>query len=275
MPTTAQFEEKEYELPLFSELAARSPIWSPGQVAESVIGIEHQQKILARLARKLGNRALVSYACPAFHETATLHNHTGARALVANSTKEFRAPDGTLLETRLIEHVADTGSDDVDFWTGAFVWRADGGDAVLTPEGATHVNGTSYDVPAQAMCRSCHAGKPGYALGLSHVQLSGPGRGMRLADFTAAGLLTDPPASEFVTPGDPVTAGALGYLHANCGHCHNPLGAASYVGMTLRLSAADLAPEATGTWLTTVAVPTYWSLPSTNNCWVRRKDGKC
>src|SRR5258708_36970388 len=79
---------------------------------------------------------------------------------------------------------------------------------------------------------------------------------MRLADFTAPGLLTDPPASEFVTPGDPVTAGALGYLHANCGHCHNPLGAASYVGMTLRLSVADLPPEATGTWLTTVAVPT-------------------
>ena len=26
---------------------------------------------------------------------------------------------------------------------------------------------------------------------------------------------------------------------------------------------------------TTVTVPTYWSLPSTNNCWVRRKDGKC
>jgi type IV pilus assembly protein PilE len=25
----------------------------------------------------------------------------------------------------------------------------------------------------------------------------------------------------------------------------------------------------------TVAVPSYWSLPSTNNCWVRRKDGTC
>lgn len=169
--------------------------------------------------------------------------------------KEFRAPDGTLLETRLIEHVADTGSDDVDFWTGAFVWRADESDAVLTPEGAIDVNGTSYDAPAQATCRSCHAGEPGYALGLSHVQLSGPGHGMRLEDLAAAGLLTDPPASEFVTPGDPVTAGALGYLHANCGHCHNPLGAASFVGMTLRLS-AEVAPETTAMWLTTVAMPT-------------------
>jgi type IV pilus assembly protein PilE len=25
----------------------------------------------------------------------------------------------------------------------------------------------------------------------------------------------------------------------------------------------------------TVAVPTHWNLPSTNNCWARRKDGTC
>jgi hypothetical protein len=170
--------------------------------------------------------------------------------------KEFRAPDGTLLETRLIERIASTGDDDDDYWTGAFVWRADESDAVFAEDGAENVNGTQHDVPDAVKCRTCHGGEPGFALGVSLVQLSGAGTGTRVADLVAAGRLSVAPSAEFVTPGDAVTAAALGYLHANCGHCHSPTGAARPdVDMTLRLSAFDTTPEATATWAATVGMP--------------------
>jgi hypothetical protein len=40
-------------------------------------------------------------------------------------------------------------------------------------------------------------------------------------DLVASGLLSDPPAGGFTVPGDEVERAALGYLHADCGHCHN------------------------------------------------------
>jgi hypothetical protein len=44
-------------------------------------------------------------------------------------------------------------------------------------------------------------------------------------------------------PGDAVTKAALGYLHGNCGHCHNGL---SHVetGILLRMKVAELSPGA-------------------------------
>jgi hypothetical protein len=162
--------------------------------------------------------------------------------------KEFRAPDGTLLETRLVEHVADTGDADTDYWMGAFAWRADGSDAVFVPDGVQDVNGTDHDVPDEVKCRTCHDGEAGHALGFSAVQLSDDAPGTRLGDLVAAGLLSDPPApgTQFLVPGDATTKAALGYIHANCGHCHNPAGAARPdVDMTLRLGTADTQPTST------------------------------
>ena len=38
----AEFEEKEYEAPLYNQLeAGNQNVWSPGQVFESRIGIDH------------------------------------------------------------------------------------------------------------------------------------------------------------------------------------------------------------------------------------------
>ncbi len=174
--------------------------------------------------------------------------------------KEFRAPDGTLLETRLIEHVASTGNDALDYWMGAFAWRADASDAVFVPDGASNVNGTQHDVPTASNCRTCHQGEPGHALGLSALQLFGPGPGVRLADLTQRGLLSNAPPADaaYVVPGDATTAAALGYIHANCGHCHNPRGAARPdVDMTLRLDLVAATPEATTIYRNTVSVPLF------------------
>jgi hypothetical protein len=149
--------------------------------------------------------------------------------------KQFAAPDGRKLETRLIEHVADTGDDDVDFRTISFVWLDDESDAIAAPLGAEDVRGTDHDVPSATQCRTCHTGEPGFALGVSALQLG-----------------------EYEVPGDAATQAALGYLHANCGHCHNPNGSARPdVDMTLQLDLAATTPETTTIWRDTVGVALF------------------
>jgi hypothetical protein len=47
---------------------------------------EHQQTILEKVSAKLSNRALVAYACAAFHEARSLFHHIEHNELVQNST---------------------------------------------------------------------------------------------------------------------------------------------------------------------------------------------
>lgn len=171
--------------------------------------------------------------------------------------KQFADPAGPLLETRLIERVAATGDDDQDYWTGAFVWRDDESDAVFAADGAQDVRGTDHDVPTSTQCRTCHTGEPGFMLGVSALQLSGAGTGTRLDDLASDGVLSAPVA-DYTVPGDATTQAALGYLHANCGHCHNPSGAAwPDVPMTLQLDLTAATPETTTIWQSTVGVPLF------------------
>ncbi len=136
--------------------------------------------------------------------------------------KEFaRGPN--LLETRLVERY---GSGPDDYFMGAFVWLPDGSDAVFSIDGAVDVNGSTHDVPAQKLCAACHNGDTGRVLGFSAVQLSQTSTGPTVRSLATDGTLSHPPSvdSTFSPVGDELTASALGYLHANCGHCHNPRG---------------------------------------------------
>jgi hypothetical protein len=165
--------------------------------------------------------------------------------------KQFAAPDGRKLETRLIERIAAAGVDDADYRAGAFVWLDDESDAILAEDGAIDVRGTGHDVPSATLCRTCHTGEPGFVLGVSTVQLSGGGLAA-LADVLSA----RPP--DYDVPGDAVTVAALGYLHANCGHCHNPGGSARPdVDMTLQLDLTATAAAETTIWRATVGVPLF------------------
>jgi PAS domain S-box-containing protein len=138
--------------------------------------------------------------------------------------KEFSL-GGVLLETRLVERYGDGPE---DYWMGAFVWTPDASDAVLAPDGQSNINGTMHDAPKQKDCGLCHRGDVGRVLGFSAIQLSRDTTPPAMPDLVAMGWLSDPPADPhgFPAPGDDETAAALGYLHANCGHCHNENGAA-------------------------------------------------
>ena len=166
--------------------------------------------------------------------------------------KEFSL-GGTLLETRLIEHY---GPGSEDYFMAAFIWAADRSDAAIAIDGANDVNGTAHDVPMASRCGDCHRGEPGRYLGLSAIQLSHAKPGVTLSSLRSANLLTQPPAADVPVPGDAVTSAALGLLHANCGHCHNPAGAAWHdTKMVLRLAVSERVPAQSELWTTLVGVP--------------------
>ncbi len=160
--------------------------------------------------------------------------------------KEFSAA-GRRIETRLIVR---TGDGPRDYWMGAFVWDDDESDARFVPGGQTDARGSRHDVPPARQCGACHNGEPGRILGFSAVQQ--PDVAPELLDRLDQ---IDRIARPAAAPGDPVAA-ALGYLHANCGHCHNPNGSARPdTDMDLRLTIADRRAEDTGTYRTAVGRP--------------------
>lgn len=123
--------------------------------------------------------------------------------------KEF-VRDGVRVETRYLEKV---GPGDADWAAVAYVW--DDADATALPEGEPDARATAHDVPAADDCAACHAGRASFLLGVSAVQLDDTDAlGALLADgriAPAPGAVSQPEAD----------AAALGYLHANCAHCHN------------------------------------------------------
>jgi hypothetical protein len=179
--------------------------------------------------------------------------------------KEFDALDGSgnsvRVETRFIEHVANTGAEN-DWYYVPFQWNATEDDTTAVPNGASNANGTMHDIPSRVDCKTCHDDlQPTRILGFGAIQLDAAGSGsdVALADLIAAGTLTAPPAGSgspyFPMQATGVTADALGYLHANCGHCHNPTSMVygTQTKMSFRLEVATLGDTAmTPTYLSAV-----------------------
>jgi hypothetical protein len=176
--------------------------------------------------------------------------------------KEFRL--GHAVETRFVERLAD-GS-----WRfAAYVWNAEGTDAELAPLRGTTVAvasapGGRYQVPGRYDCLACHEGGAVPVLGFSALQLSSdrdplaphadpaPAQLTDLATLAARGLIRNLPRQLLQTPpriaaDSPTTRAALGYLHGNCGHCHNDVGALASLDLALQQRAAAPAASAART----------------------------
>lgn len=158
---------------------------------------------------------------------------------------------GKLIETRLI---ARYGAGAKDFIFAAYAWREDGSDADFAEYGVVNARGTEHNIPAAQTCKSCHGYLPERVLGFSALQLQHDGAGVTLQALAGEGWLSTA-VPELKVPGDAVAASALGYLHANCGNCHNPDGIAFNTPFILRLSANDASVTDTGVWKTAVGVP--------------------
>ncbi|MBI4818674.1 MAG: hypothetical protein HY791_20565 [Deltaproteobacteria bacterium] len=162
--------------------------------------------------------------------------------------KEF-VRDGKRIETRVISRF---GPGDDDFWFATYLWVDDESEAISITLGMPNARGTQHDVPAVAFCANCHSRSPEQILGFSAVQLDHDASDVTLFELAADGHLSQPPSRHHVTPGSTEVAAGLGYLHANCGNCHNETERAVVFlrPMNLRLSFYDGAVEDTGVYRT-------------------------
>jgi len=161
--------------------------------------------------------------------------------------KEFSFA-GQRVETRYMERRPD------GWLYAAYAWSADGREAQLVSErgrrGAYPLGAArSHTIPGVSDCKVCHQGGRTEVLGFSAVQLfpqRDPGAlhadplpsGVNLESLVEKGLLAGLPASRLAAPpwiaASATERAALGYLHGNCGHCHNEQGPLRNVGLFLR-----------------------------------------
>ncbi len=181
-------------------------------------------------------------------------------AIDASHPDAWEFPPGTRLwkefgyerpvETRFIERLPDGA------WRYAtYAWNADGSEATLVPEdGLRRVPAKGapegrYAIPSRLDCVACHEGPAVPVLGFTALQLS-PDRDplaphadprrpehLDLPGLVERGWLANLPRHLLDTPpriaaANALERAALGYLHGNCGHCHND-GALAGVEFTL------------------------------------------
>lgn len=182
------------------------------------------------------------------------------------------------IETRLIERLPD-GS-----WRyAAYVWNEDGTDAVLAPDSgykrypALAAPGGFYTIPSRDDCRACHEGGPVPVLGITALQLSplrdrlAPNAERKtffdvdLPDLVARGLVKNLPDElrrrpPQIVASSPTERAALGYLHANCGHCHNASGSLADLDFVLAQRARPGADDMQNLYRSLIDVPSDFHL---------------
>ncbi|MHA6204986.1 SO2930 family diheme c-type cytochrome [Dyella soli] len=164
-----------------------------------------------------------------------------------------------LIETRILVH-RESG------WAAIpYVWKDDQRDAELARTGAviplTLVDASdaredfNYVVPDESQCSSCHAQdwvtRKIHPIGPKARHLNrdyhyAGGDEDQLAHLMRVGYLTGAPAAgqaprnaNWMDTRASLDARARAYLDINCGHCHNPKGAANTTALTLDVSVAE------------------------------------
>ncbi|MDB4961775.1 MAG: hypothetical protein JWP01_1774 [Myxococcales bacterium] len=166
--------------------------------------------------------------------------------------KEFTR--GTVrVETRFMTKLSSDDAAPGAWFYASYEWNAaQNATTLASPQmGVPDANGTQHDIPSRSNCRRCHEGVPGRVLGFQAISLdfAAPAGQLDLADAIAANLLSAPPSPTngpyFPFPAAATVADrtAFGYLHANCGGCHNPQApvySALTSNMSLRLDVTKL-----------------------------------
>jgi hypothetical protein len=167
--------------------------------------------------------------------------------------KEFSV-SGKRVETRLLHRF---GPELGDFVFVAYQWDDTESDATSVPNGVEDANGTTHDIPAVWECLTCHTRLPERVLGFSAIQLSHTGAGWTMSSLSAAQKLSVPQPAGYRIPGNGTERAALGYLHGNCGHCHNATvwGETFQTPYDLRVGVGDTEVEDVGAYRTAVGVP--------------------
>lgn len=193
--------------------------------------------------------------------------------------KEF-AFGGRKVETRMLWKSGEGPSG----WVFAtYVWNDAQTEAVLAPEdGVPNIvevaPGKRHSIPGVTDCRACHDGTRTEVLGFTALQLSTDrdpyvphaepsAEGMvtlkTLVDNRALSparpdLVANPPR---IPAENPTTRTVLGYLSANCGHCHNADSSVANGGLRLRQLSGTSAPLSDAAVAGALRRPTAWQIP--------------
>ena len=150
--------------------------------------------------------------------------------------KEFSLENKRIETRRLVK--TGSGEGPGSWSTSVFLWLEDGTDAEEWTTGmnppadmrfAINNLTQTYSAASPNSCNSCHAGARDYALGFTYLQLSvanGSTDAFAMNSLAQANLLTTAPAQMDRIAGMNNEQRVFGYLHGNCAHCHNPMGAA-------------------------------------------------
>jgi len=201
--------------------------------------------------------------------------------------KEFSF-GGRQVETRYMERRAD-GS-----WIYAtYRWAEDGSEALLAPAAGVRAvvaigPGVAHDLPSAGDCEACHAASRTPVLGFSALQLSPdrdplaphaeaqPDGALDLPGAVRSGMVRKLPRALLETPprvhaSTPVARAALGYLHGNCGSCHDLRGELASVGLDL---VQRFGPGAGGgPALTAIGAPSRYRAPGARDPMLRVAPG--
>lgn len=164
---------------------------------------------------------------------------------------------------------------------GSYAWNDDGTEAVLAPEEGliTPIEiapGRRHVIPSRADCAACHGSQDRRRpLGFNALQLSpdrDPGaihgeplqEGMLTLDvLRKEGLLQEEAARAAAAPRirtqNPSTRAVLGYLAANCSHCHDGSGEIAALAPVIRYP--DLLRDGDAVARSLLDAPTSWQLP--------------
>lgn len=165
--------------------------------------------------------------------------------------------DGVRIETRFM---ARYGRGVSDWLMASYQWALPGNTdpALAIPasdSGVSDVNGTDADIPSAENCRFCHERLDERVLGFGAIQLSHDLEGVTFTSLVDWGVLNRAPVrTGYDPPGDATARAALGYLHSNCGGCHNDTGVRT--SLFLRLLVNQRTVESTWAFTTAVDVGT-------------------
>ena len=190
--------------------------------------------------------------------------------------KEFSFA-GRKVETRMLRRAS------AERWSYAsYVWNDAQTEAMLAPEEgvpavAEVAPGKRHDIPGREDCRACHENGSTPALGFTALQLSDDrdpvaphAETLHEGMLTLRTLITErllEPGGHMKTAhapriaGDARTRAALGYLTANCGHCHNEQSPVATVRFPLRASGLGSLARTNDLVARLLARVTDWDLP--------------
>lgn len=184
------------------------------------------------------------------------------------------------IETRLIEKIADE-----EWEYASYLWNKEETEASLAPEDGVKDyyslnEKVKHDIPSVTECQRCHKRGGDPVLGFDALQLStdrdpnalhpenGESDKLTLKKLIDKNLLSS--VSKNMNGGAPRIhartkegRAILGYMHSNCGTCHNPEGSSKHISLTLRHTLSAKFENDTPAFKTTMNKPTQvFSMPN-------------